>query len=1203
MHPQQEAAVFHSGSSVGLSAGAGCGKTFVLIERFLHELDPAREQDSPGPYGLPAVVAITFTEKATAEMVSRVRREVGRRLRDPARTEQRVWWRTIQRRLDTARISTIHGFCTALLKENAAAADLDPAFRTVEATEEADLRTDAVDAVLKTALARDPAKHDDPEALSPRDLVTRCGLTAVRGVLLNLLDTDRELLEKPWTTADLVAARAGAWARELIDPQFDALRDSADWAALRPVLQRNLTTTPAKAADRRTLLTELELLLTGPPPTPDRLRDRLADLRPLALTGKLGQSKKMWEGDDYGVIQAHLAPFRGAIDGLLKTLGDSPPDFAAALPTVRAYLPLAAAAAKRYERSKRDTARLDFGDQLRLAARLLRDDAVREKVARSIRLLMVDEFQDTSPVQAELVRQIAGLAAGEDAGKLFLVGDSKQSIYRFTGADPEVFGRMRGELAPAGRLPLTKNFRSRPEILRFVNALFDPVMPAYEPLESPPVEGGGVGDLESGGGPHVEFLLPTVPAGPDGKRATAAACREVEAKWVAARIRELLDGRPCVRVKGAADRPPKPGDVCLLFRTLGDVKLYEDALREVGVDAYVAGGKSFFAQQEVQDLVHLLLWLDDPDDTLSLAGVLRSPLCGLSDDTLFTLTDAEAVGERRSAQAVQAVHPPGAVILDALDASGESVSENHRGSVASVRQAPLAAAVLDDTPFSLLEDQAERLAHARVVLRDLLACRSRLGPGGLLERAVQAFGYDGSVMLEFLGERKLANLQKLLRMARNADAAPEGGLRGFAARLLESVKETLTEDEAATVTQDENVVTLMTVHGSKGLEFPVVVACDLDRKPPSVSVSGTFDPELGPIVPLSCQHGEDLIDHGAEIWKAREQVAEEAESVRVFYVAATRAADRLILSAARPLAKDEAPGGAADAPTGVPLKTLDAVFDLTTGKPREDRSAGDPLFFAPQVLVHHDKPAGTGKALPGPKRGTPPEKFADVLRSTEPCEPYDLRRPLPSPRPSAVHVAELAERLASNEERDELARFPIAEPGASVPGEASDDPVNSETVSDPLADARGRLADALQLSRRVEQRRGLDYHIPPLADVLPAVTGRIERLILPAAPNGGRTGQGVQGVHPPGPDALNALGMSAGVAAATAAEVAGVGLPDRLVPRLWAERTALAPLGGGEAALLLVAADGATRLVRTEELPAGACSDDRVAELLRGALL
>ena len=1010
LHAQQEAAVFHRGSSVGLSAGAGCGKTTVLIERFLHELDPARLSE-PGPHGLPAVVAITFTEKATAEMIARVRQGVGARLRDPARRSERKRWREVSRRLDTARISTIHGFCTTLLREHAAAADLDPAFRTIEGAELEDLRAETVDATLKAALARKPKEAGDGEepadALSPRDLVTRCGLTTVRTTLLALLDADREELERPWTVDDLIAARAAGWAGDLIAPGFARLRDSAGWAALRPVIERNLESEPKKAAARAELLSGCDALFTGPAPEPAALRARLAELRPLTLSGALGQSAKMWDGDDYSLIQAHLKPFRDGVDELRTHLGDEPPDFAAALPVVRAYFPLAVAAGRRYERVKRETARLDFGDQLRLAARLLRDEGVREKVSRSIRLLMVDEFQDTDPVQAETVRRLAGLVAGEDPGKLFLVGDAKQSIYRFRGADPGVFARLRGELPAAGRLPLTKNFRSRPEILRFVNALFDPAMPDYEPLEPPPGA-----PLDSPGGPHVEFLLPAVPLTPDGKKAGAAACREVEARWIAARVRELLDGGPCVRVKGEDDRRPVPGDVCLLFRALTDVKLYEDALREVGVECYLAGGKSFFAQQEVQDLVHLLLWLDDPDDTLSLAGVLRSPLCGLSDDTLFALTDIDirASGGRQPPEnppAAPGAHAPGSP------------------------HAPLTAAILDDAEFSLPDDQRERLTHARSVLRELLACRPRLGPGGLLERAVDRFGYDGSVLLEFLGERKLANLRKLLRMARDADAAPDGGLRGFAARLLESVKETLNEDEAATVARDPNVVTLMTVHGAKGLEFPIVVACDLDRKPQSVTVKGTLDPDLGPIVPLTHQHGDELKDPGAEVWKAREADAEEAEVVRVFYVAATRAADRLILSAARPLKPGKK--GQAEAvaePTGIPLRTLDAAFDLAAGTPRGGGKGSDPLYVAPSILVHDGKPRGAGKRLTGTRRGMPPGKFAEALAAAEPCEPYDLRRPVPTPAPAVLRVDELALELATEAERTELdALLAAARPG------------------------------------------------------------------------------------------------------------------------------------------------------------------------------
>ena len=575
------------------------------------------------------------------------------------------------------------------------------------------------------------------------------------------------------------------------------------------------------------------------------------------------------------------------------------------------------------------------------------------------------------------------------------------------------------------------------------------------------------------------------------------------------------------------------------------MRIYEDALRDVGIDSYLAGSKTFFAQQEVQDLVHLLLWLDDPDDTLSLAGVLRSPLGGLSDDTLFTLTDAP--------------------LTDAEPATAAAPAEPD-----AVRKPPLTAAILGDAAFALPDDQAERLAHVRGVLRDLLACRSRLGPGGLLEWAVHATGYDGAVLLlEFLGERKLANLRKLLRMGRDADAAPDGQLRGFAARLLESVRETLKEDEAATVTQDRDAVTLMTIHSSKGLEFPIVVVCDLDRKPASVRAEGTIDAELGPIVPLTHQHGEKPADPGIDLWMEREKAAAEAEEVRVFYVAATRAADRLILAAGRP----QSQGGDAAAPRGVSLRTLDAAFDLAAGRPRAETPT-NPLYAAPDVLVHRTQPAGAGTRLPGVPRGTSPGQFADALAAAEPCEPYDLRRPLPPVRPRAAATGDLADALATEAEREELAAWLEAEPEpADAPGEEPG----------PLAAAWNDLNAELKLPRGVEQRRGLDHLVPSLAAGLPAVTGRIERLFR-----------------------VDGRWLTAGVAPATGAEVegaeaAGDGLPDRLAVRLWAERAALGPLGGGAAALLLVAPDGRRRVVRSDRLPAAALSEERIAELLRRA--
>ena len=241
------------------------------------------------------------------------------------------------------------------------------------------------------------------------------------------------------------------------------------------------------------------------------------------------------------------------------------------------------------------------------------------------------------------------------------MGDFKQSIYRFRGADPHVFRQLRQEIPAAGRLPLSLNFRSQPAVLEFVNALFgEELGREYEPLRAVREQVGPV--------PAVEFLWAIAPEETearrlgDGKRArrqapraggrgSSRAIRRREAEWIARRLREMLDsGEKIVWEKRARKRPARavrPGDVALLFRALTDVAYYEEALRRWGIDYYLVGGHAFYAQQEIFDVVNLLRALANPSDEVSLVGVLRSPLFALLDETLFWLAPASGRACRR----------------------------------------------------------------------------------------------------------------------------------------------------------------------------------------------------------------------------------------------------------------------------------------------------------------------------------------------------------------------------------------------------------------------------------------------------------------------------------------------------------------------------------------------------------------------------
>ena len=1087
--PQQEAAVTRPGS-VGLSAGAGCGKTFVLIERFLHELDPAR-RDGPGPHGLASVAAITFTDKAAREMRDRLREKIADRLRDGDRRDQRAHWRDLLRRADAARISTIHGFCAELLRGHAAQAGVDPAFAVVVGADEDELKAAAVDDALKRSLARDPAGGVHPA----HELVTAYGLDRVKGLVASLAFGDPDTLAREWDLRRLVGARAAAWETEQVPRMIEQFGSLPERAETVDLLRACPAEKPAHAEARRELAGLLDAVAAGTPPP-----DAFARIDAIGRLPKVG-GKGCWPDDD---VKDRVGKLLGTLrDGAKALAADADPDPAGWDEPARlglAFLPLARDAAERYADAKRAGAQLDNQDLLRRGRDLLGDPAVRGLVAGQLRLLMVDEFQDTDPVQAELVARLTSLsestvtAGPADAGRLFLVGDAKQSIYRFRGADPAVFGRVRGALPKSAQLPLTKNFRSRPELLRFVNALFVDALPDYEALEPPPAE---VRPAVPAAAPCVEFLFPTVTP-PEWAKASAEDLRREEAAWVAARVRHLIDSRePCVRADGG-ERPATPGDFCLLFRALSDVRLYEEALRDVGLEYYLTGGQAFFAQQEVHDLAHLLLWLDDPDDTLSLAGALRSPLFSLSDDTLFALRHAGGTDD--------SLHP-------------------------------LAAAVLGDGPVRLDEPQAERLAHCRAVLRELVAGRDRLSPGDLLDLAVSRTGYDAAVSAEFLGDRKLANLRKLQALARGqtrGDAGP--GLRGFAARLLESVERETKEELAATRAEAADVVRLMTVHKAKGLEFPIVVVCDLDRKPNAESVAGVCDAVLGPVVPMPKQLGQEIPDLCGTLVKDRETALSREEEVRVFYVAATRAADRLILSSGR----------AADVePKGVGLATLAAAFDLATGEPHADSSD------APPVLIHREKPAAVA-AKAGKKKsvGIPIERADAAVAGCEPSRPFDLRRPLPAAVPGAIDARLFTYESATDDEREEL--------------------------------------DAAAAFLRDGDGGELRGHFPP--DLGPPVARRVA-VRVPGIAGGPAVVTAIPRVHRRG-----AGWYAAGTAAATAAEVAGDDLPDRLVPLAWAWRRSLDAAGGGDAAVLLVAPCGAARLAAWDGR-----ADTAVAAILAGA--
>jgi ATP-dependent helicase/nuclease subunit A len=370
----------------------------------------------------------------------------------------------------------------------------------------------------------------------------------------------------------------------------------------------------------------------------------------------------------------------------------------------------------------------------------------------------------------------------------------------------------------------------------------------------------------------------------------------------------MLDASEKIVYDTEAARAVRPGDVALLFRALSNVELYEEALRRYGIDYYLVGGRAFYAQQEIFDLLNLLRALCSPCDQVSLAGVLRSPFFGLLDETLFWL----------------ARHPDG--LCGGLFA--------------------------DDLPAELDPRQRGPVESAAAVLRELRAMKDRVPIAQLIGEVLSRTGYDAILLAEFLGERKLANLRKLIEQARSFDRSGVFTLADFITQLSQFVARQPDEPLAATHPESSEVVRLMTIHQAKGLEFPVVVVPDVDRARRGSLTSVAFTPQLGPMVKYRDTRS------GFDLHMLAEADEDRAELVRLLYVATTRAADYLILSAGlRELGSARGPW----------MELLQQRFDLSSGELRARLPDG---YREPKVRVTSTEPpldarASSARVRPG----------------------------------------------------------------------------------------------------------------------------------------------------------------------------------------------------------------------------------------------
>jgi ATP-dependent helicase/nuclease subunit A len=833
------------GVDVAVTAGAGAGKTRTLVARYLALLVD----------GLPlrSVVAITFTKKAAREMRNRVRSEVRRYLeRDDLSPEERAHWRGVYAQLDAARIGTIHSLCGEILRHHPAEVGIDPRFEMLDEGQMALLHAQAVDAALVWA-ADEPDLVPLFEDFGERDLRRMVGSLLHRR--LDVRDARHETPDDLWSHWE--PRLTGPIRAFVTDPTVQAGMDALSVLRVNGILDRAADAGDALVSDLRTALTHWDAIEAAR--QAGNWIEVSRHLEPLRDGLKLKGRKANWApAEPKTVIREVRDVYEEQVASFVKDGIDLALDRRMAQEVVPALLRLYDRAVAHYERVKRTQQALDFDDLEAAALDLLRTHPdVQTYWQGQIRSLLVDEFQDTNGRQRDLLRLL-----NDDAGKLFIVGDGKQSIYRFRGADVSVFRAEREAIDARGAsFALATSYRAHRALVESLNALLRPVLGVENPSR-PYVEPFAalqhVREAPAAGltPPYVELHL-AVGSKSDGaldRAAQALAARlaaRVESQDITLAREDPEDGEP-------ETRPLNYGDVAILCRASTSFAAYENALEAAGIPFLTVAGRGFYDRPEVRDVLNALQALADPTDDLALTGLLRSPAVGLSDMALYRL--------RRAQRAAAS---------------------------------PSLWALLVEDDLACLDDERNLALQAREFVSRLHARVGRTPVAEVLKTFLDETMYRAALLRA--GQTRAAN--NVTKLLADAHASEIVGVGAFVEYVAEVRDVATREGEARAIAT--GAVQIMTVHQAKGLEFPVVVIGDVAHATYG-SRGLLIDAELGIVPPMKAERIVTTADGSREVdeiksaayrlAQARDQDEEAAESDRLLYVAATRARELLMLN-------------------------------------------------------------------------------------------------------------------------------------------------------------------------------------------------------------------------------------------------------------------------------------------------------------------
>ena len=946
---QRQAAIDRAAESMALRSGAGCGKTFVLARRYTQLLSGAEADTSP----LRRLVALTFTDKAAIEMSQRVRLMLTEQAREASgarRTRLRRWIDE----LPEARISTIHSFCASLLRAHAVEAGIDPNFAVcADDLLVAQLLEEACDAAMLAA-----AETDDRQLTS---LLEHLSYPAVVELLTTLVSR-RQLLD---TESYRDAAEVIAYWQGLLDRERQAAWGRLEDDTALAQLARSITDEPCDAPDDKLLAKREELMPVANAIIADSAA-RTPENFAFACNFTVGGvgTKAAWGSREAAMDLRHrikrLKELLGSYAPYAEGLNEMDSSAAEALVALTA---LTGDAEKRYTAAKRGRGLLDFNDLIVHASRLIRSNPdVRRQLADGIDQLLIDECQDTDAFQLQM---LADLVSGGDSGarQAFVVGDAKQSIYRFRGADVEEFEGTCSRLGRGQSESLDLSFRTHRAGVAFINHLFAPLMgDSYEPITAH--------RSETPLGESVEILL----ADRDEPIKSAEDASAAQAALTAQRISEMIsNGEKLVWDSDAeAWRAVQPRDVAILLSRMTRSLEYERQLQKHDVPYYVVAGTGFFKQQEVFDILNALRVIDNPLDDIALFGVLRGSMVGLDDNALMHIAEALQGGPYLT---------------------------------------KLASPAGGDLAGRLTGGQFDALKFAVALLQRLAKRKNAIAIDELLAQLLDQTGYLAVLASQFGAKRLVGNIRQLIDRAAAADR--DGmSLRDFITRTDQLILSESRYEQAVVAGESDNVVRLMTIHKAKGLEFGVVVMPDLNAGRRGFVGSllhrgndwgWTLNVKPDPDSP---EDAEDTSPLSFRLAKLAENDDLANEDIRKLYVAITRHRDHLVLIGANHRYKDSTLSSSTS-----PLVQIDGVTNFVDAIDTDAETIpyGDGQFKARIACILPDPPKNqTGSEAPGRQVLARAARAGDLASAMLAVKSQAPAPPLIGPLPPSVGSVEVA---------------------------------------------------------------------------------------------------------------------------------------------------------------------------------------------------